>query len=83
MATEIERKFLVTDEPWRGDGAGETIRQGYICAGTRAVGARPHRRRRAFLTLKAPAAASVATSTSTKFRSPTRSEMLTGSASGR
>ena len=53
MAIEIERKFLVKDEAWRGDGAGEPIRQGYLCAVSeqsvrvRTVG------RRAFLTIKA------------------------------
>ncbi len=32
MATEIERKFLVTDDRWReAAGAGKAYRQGYLC----------------------------------------------------
>ena len=52
MATEIERKFLVTGSQWRSAAAGERIRQGYLWADqarslrVRIAGAR------AFLTLK-------------------------------
>jgi adenylate cyclase len=31
MATEIERKFLVRDDRWRGLGQAHRIRQGYLC----------------------------------------------------
>jgi adenylate cyclase len=31
MATEIERKFLVSNDSWRGLGRGEKYRQGYLC----------------------------------------------------
>ncbi|MFT5685843.1 MAG: adenylate cyclase [Myxococcota bacterium] len=30
MGTEIERKFLVTSEVWRQEGAGERMQQGYL-----------------------------------------------------
>lgn len=30
MATEIERKFLVSDDSWRGLGSGSRFRQGYL-----------------------------------------------------
>lgn len=30
MGTEIERKFLVTDDAWRGQGTSTVIRQGYL-----------------------------------------------------
>ena len=30
MATEIERKFLVRDDSWRGLGKGSHYRQGYL-----------------------------------------------------
>ena len=32
MATEIERKFLVTGDDWRGRSRGIRYRQGYLCA---------------------------------------------------
>jgi adenylate cyclase len=32
VATEIERKFLVTGDQWRAVSTGETICQGYVCA---------------------------------------------------
>lgn len=31
MAKEIERKFLVRDNTWRGQGGGKRYRQGYLC----------------------------------------------------
>lgn len=33
MGVEIERKFLVTGEPWRNAGEGVRIRQAYLCVG--------------------------------------------------
>lgn len=32
MGIEIERKFLVTSDGWKGQGHGEFMRQGYICS---------------------------------------------------
>jgi adenylate cyclase len=52
VATEIERKFLVTKDQWPASGAGERIRQGYIRADpVRSVRVRIAGER-AFLTLK-------------------------------
>lgn len=33
MATEIERKYLLANDAWRGLGQGQPYRQGYICSG--------------------------------------------------
>lgn len=33
MGVEIERKFLVHGEGWRGSGRAKSIRQGYLCLG--------------------------------------------------
>ena len=33
MATEIERKFLLVDDGWRGFGQGLPYCQGYLCSG--------------------------------------------------
>jgi adenylate cyclase len=55
MGTEIERKFLLRDDSWRG-GQGQLMRQGYLSAGegitVRVRIAGP----RAWLTVKGPAA---------------------------
>ena len=52
MGQEIERKFLVVGETWRGLASGETYRQGYLCgAKERTVRVRVAGER-AFLTIK-------------------------------
>lgn len=59
MATEIERKFLVTGDGWRHGATGIAIRQGYLAASP-AVAVRVRTRgERAFLTVKGGASARV------------------------
>lgn len=55
MGTEIERKFLVTGEGWRGQATepGLRLRQGYLHAGTPVVRIR-QAGESAFLTIKGP-----------------------------
>ena len=52
MAVEIERKFLVSGEPWRAAASATRIRQGYLCGGARAVVRVRMAGERAFLTVK-------------------------------
>lgn len=52
MATEIERKFLVSGEPWRAAAVAIRMRQGYLCGGARALVRVRVAGARAFLTVK-------------------------------
>ena len=54
MAIEIERKFLVSGDGWRGRGRSSRLRQGYLCATKeRSVRVRLDGRK-GFLTIKGP-----------------------------
>jgi adenylate cyclase len=53
-AMEIERKFLVVGEPWRGAGPGTKIRQGYLSVQANAVVRVRVTEDEAWLTVKGP-----------------------------
>ncbi|MBK8175410.1 MAG: CYTH domain-containing protein [Rhodospirillales bacterium] len=52
MAKEIERKFLVVDDSWRGGASAQRIRQGYICSSPECAVRVRLAGPRAFLTVK-------------------------------
>lgn len=54
MGTEIERKFLVSDDGWRGSVPGRRIRQGYLCLDPERTVRVRTAGERAWLTVKGP-----------------------------
>ncbi len=52
MATEIERKFLVTDDRWKADASGRRYRQGYLATDSERVVRVRSVDAEAFLTIK-------------------------------
>jgi adenylate cyclase len=54
MAKEIERKFLIRSEGWRGKVRGTLYRQGYLCSGKGATVRVRIGGKKAFLTVKGP-----------------------------
>lgn len=82
MATEIERKFLVTGSQWRSTATGERIRQGYLWVDqvrslrVRIAGAR------AFLTLKSAGTGFTRQEYEYEIPLPDAQEMLAGLCSG-
>ncbi len=55
MGREIERKFLVRDDSWRGDAAGVAVRQGYLSTARECTVRVRVAGDRAWLTIKGPA----------------------------
>ena len=54
MGTEIERKFLLASDEWRGLGEGKPYCQGYICSGDRTTVRIRTVEDKGFLTVKGP-----------------------------
>lgn len=54
MGTEIERKFLLASDGWRGLGEGKPYCQGYICSGDRTTVRIRTVEEKGFLTVKGP-----------------------------